>query len=123
MVGSHDWYTWDHGFSAYPEAVTAWDTVYSWILGSTLTSPCALDGTSRSVYSCVITRGTTVYEILWDSAQSCSGGTCGTSPYTVPGTYMTYSDVAGDPASNIGSCTGCSTDQVPLGIKPLLLSP
>jgi hypothetical protein len=41
----------------------------------------------------------------------------------VPGQYATYSDIAGDPPANVGSCPGCGANQVPVGIKPLLLSP
>lgn len=121
-VQSHDWYTWDKGLNAYPLAVTAWDTTASWIAGATLSAPCQAVGSSQ-VFSCTIDKGGTSYEILWDASQSCSGGSCTTNPYAVGAGFKTYADIAGNAPQNVGSCTGCKSDEVPLGVKPLLLAP
>jgi hypothetical protein len=120
-VASHDWTPWDH-FKTYPTAVTAWNTLYSWIIGSKLTTPCAAVGATQ-VYTCGITKDGVEREIIWDSSKACASGVCTSAPYTVPTEYTTYADSGGDSPSDIGACTGCAAHQVPLGVKPLLLSP
>jgi hypothetical protein len=114
-VGSHDWYTWDR-LKDFPAAVVAWNTIYGWMVGATLTSPCAVVS-AGSIYSCSLSRNGASYQIDWDSAKACGGGQCTSSAYTVASTWRTYSQIDGSAPVPIGP-----TLKVSLGVKPLLLS-
>jgi hypothetical protein len=120
-VADQVWDPWEHLTTA-PESVTAWTTVFEWMLGATLVTPCAPVGTT-TVYTCGLSRAGTTYEVIWDIGQACGSGACTSTPQDVPTQYATYSDIAGGPASNVGECSGCGMHQVPVGLKPLLLSP
>jgi len=70
-ISSLHWYTWE---SITPVAVqTSYQQTYNWLYGSTLSTPCAAAGT---VWSCGITKSGTQYLIMWDTAQTCSSGSC-----------------------------------------------
>jgi hypothetical protein len=103
-------YTWD-GASPYAlqgnESGTAWDVVAGWLIGHTI-SPCVASGT---VYTCALDNG----QIVWDTAQSCSNGTCTTSKYTYPAGYKWQADLT-------GAKTGLSGKTVPIGYKPIFLT-
>jgi hypothetical protein len=90
----------------------AYQQVYDWMLGSTLTQDCSSTGTT---WTCGLT-GPNVYraEVIWDTAQSCSNGTCQTTQYTVKSSFIQYRTLGGDtvPISN---------NQVPVGVKPILI--
>ncbi len=88
-------------------AGTAWDTVTGWLLGHTI-SPCTANGT---VYTCNVDDG----QIVWDTAQSCSGGVCTTSNYTFPSSYAFETDLT-------GKKTALSGSTVPIGYKPIFLT-
>src|SRR3954451_2794644 len=89
------------------EAGTAWDTMTKWLIGHSI-SPCIASGTR---YTCNLDNG----QIVWDTAQSCSRGTCTTSQYTYPTTYKYKTDLE-------GKKTALSGKTVSTGYKPLLLT-
>ncbi len=89
------------------EAGTAWDTMTKWLIGHSI-SPCVAKGT---VYTCNVDDG----QIVWDTAQSCSNGTCTTSKYTYPTTYKFQSDLT-------NKKTALSGKTVPIGYKPIFLT-
>jgi hypothetical protein len=102
-------YTWD---SSSPYGLqgslsgTAWDQVAAWLIGHTI-SACAVSGT---VYTCALDNG----QIVWDTKQSCSKGTCTTSNYTFPAGYAWQTDLTGVKKALSGKT-------VPIGYKPILL--
>ena len=99
--------------SALNKAGVAYGQVYNWIVGSTLTTPCSANGT---IWTCGSTLGNThPAEAIWDTSKTCMNGTCNTSPQNVPPTYNCYLDLAGVSHSYTGT-------QVPVGIKPILLT-
>lgn len=88
----------------------AYEQVYSWMIGSTLTN-CSSVGTG---WTCnLIQPNGSAAQILWDTSQTCSNGACGTIQYNVSSSFNTYEDLAGTLHSINGS--------VPVGIKPILL--
>jgi hypothetical protein len=104
-------YAWDDptspvGFQGN-EAGTAWNTIAGWLIGHSI-SPCVASGT---VYTCNVDDG----QIVWDTAQSCSDGTCTTSNYTYSSTYKWQTDLS-------GTKTKLSGKTVPIGYKPIFLT-
>ncbi len=86
---------------------TAYDTVAGWLIGHTI-SACVVTGT---VYTCNVDDG----QIVWDTAQSCSNGSCTTSNYTYPQTYKWQTDLT-------DTKTALSGGTVPIGYKPIFLT-
>ncbi len=86
---------------------TAYDTVAGWLIGHTI-SACAVTGT---VYTCNTDNG----QIVWDTAQSCSNGSCTTSNYTYPSSYKWQTDLTATKTALTGST-------VPIGYKPIFLT-
>lgn len=94
-------------------AGTAYGQVYGWLVGATLTSPCAANGT---VWTCNFTSSGGVKEqAVWDTSQSCSNGSCTTSSYSPSSTYTEYYDLAGDPPTPISG-------GIQIGAEPILLT-
>ena len=89
------------------KAGTAWDTIAKWLIGHSI-SPCTASGT---VYTCNVDDG----QIVWDTAQSCSNGTCTTSNYTYPSTYKWQTNLS-------NTKTKLSGKTVPIGYKPIFLT-
>ncbi|HYM78917.1 MAG TPA: putative Ig domain-containing protein [Candidatus Dormibacteraeota bacterium] len=87
---------------------TAWDQVAGWLIGHSM-SACTASGT---VYTCQLDSG----EIVWDTAQSCSGGVCTTSNYTYPTKYVWYKDMMSSSQFALSGST------VQIGYKPILLT-
>jgi hypothetical protein len=104
----------------------AYNRVYGWMVGMTMTQPCAETGT---IYTCELTALATLAKSLavWDTDStnySCSGaqnpmthGKCNTHGYTTPAGYNAYETL--DPADGIKCLSGGMT--VPIGAKPILL--
>ena len=91
----------------------AYQQVENWLAGASLASACSLNGT---VWTCNLARpGGYQAQAVWDSAQSCSGGTCTTSGFTVDPAYTQYRDLKGAITSLSGQRT------VRIGYKPILL--
>ena len=104
-------YTWD---SAPPyglqgnQSGTAWNEVAKWLIGHSI-SACTASGT---IYTCQVDNG----QIVWDSAQSCSGGACTTSKYTYPTKYNSYRSMSNSKANSLTGST------VQVGYKPIFLT-
>ncbi len=108
------WYTWD-ALSAEPSAVqNSYQQTYNWLTGSSLSVPCAATGT---VWSCGITKAGKQYLVMWDTSQSCSGGSCTTGSQTVGAQWTHYQDM-----TTASTPTVISGHSVPVGIKPVVLS-
>jgi hypothetical protein len=88
-------------------AGTAWNTIAGWLIGQTI-SPCTASGT---VYTCNVSDG----QIVWDTAQSCSNGTCTYSNYTYPSSYAWQTNLA-------GAKTALTGTTVPIGYEPIFLT-
>jgi hypothetical protein len=92
------------------KAGTAYQQVYDWLVGSTLGS-CSVTGTT---WTCTLTQSSgSQAEIIWDTSQTCSNGSCTSTQQSVPPVYVNYSDLTGASYSINGT--------VPVGIKPILL--
>ena len=110
-ISSLHWYTWE---SITPVAVqTSYQQTYNWLYGSTLSTPCAAAGT---VWSCGITKSGTQYLIMWDTAQTCSSGSCTTANQIVASNWTQYQDM-----TTASTTIGISGNVVPVGIKPVVL--
>lgn len=90
----------------------AFGQIQNWMAGATLSSSCSVSGT---VWTCGYTRaGGYVAEAVWDSAQSCSNGSCTTSSFKVGTQFTQYRTLDGTTVKVGGS-------SVPIGYKPILL--
>jgi hypothetical protein len=113
------WYAWDAAttpFWSSSNGTEAGGTTYSemtkWLVGATLSSPCVATGT---VWQCGYIRPGGYEAIaVWDTSQTCQGGTCSTSTFLVPSGYTYSLDLTGVKTNITGST-------VRIGIKPLLL--
>ena len=99
-------YTWDKNFQGN-DSGTAWDVVAGWLIGHTI-SPCVASG---KIYTCNTDNG----QIVWDTSQSCSHGSCSTSKYTYPTTYRYWTDLDGKKTALSGRTVG-------IGYKPIFLT-
>ena len=70
----------------------AYAEVYSWMVGNTMSRPCAATG---SVYSCQFSRpdGSRMLAV-WDTSVSCVRGFCARAQYNFPPGYNSYLDLA-----------------------------
>jgi len=90
----------------------AYQQVYNWMVGATLTQPCAIQGT---VWTCDFSRpGGYVAKAVWDTSQTCSSGTCTSSQYNVPPGFVNYYTVYGQTVAINGPT-------VSIGYQPILL--
>lgn len=90
----------------------AYAEVEKWIVGATLSSACAPQGT---IWTCKLSRsGGYQAEAIWDTAEICKQGTCDTIEYTVGAQYKLYRSLN-------GKTTGITNSTVPIGIKPILV--
>ncbi|HEY6768474.1 MAG TPA: hypothetical protein VI386_27265 [Candidatus Sulfotelmatobacter sp.] len=109
------WYTWGEVPSGTIEnkdgtptaAGLAYNVVLTWLLGFN-PAPCSVSG---NIYTCQVAFGK---QVVWDTSQTCSSGSCTTAPYTVDPAYTKYQDITGLKAPIVAGT-------VKLGIKPLLL--
>ena len=123
QIDRYYWYQWDNpgfgtlwkqsgGSGQLLKPGMAYEQVYDWLVGASLTSPCAVSGT---LWSCTLSRPAGYQGlILWDTSQGCGGKTCTTVPFSVDASYVTYRDLNG----NANAVTGQS---VPVGAKPILV--
>jgi polysaccharide biosynthesis protein PslG len=90
----------------------AYQQVYNWMLGKTLTKPCSANGT---VWTCsFVAPNGYVGEAVWDTAQSCDHGTCQTEQYSVGKVYTQYRTLSGETIA-------ITNGQVPIGAKPIMV--
>jgi hypothetical protein len=86
--------------------------LYNWIVSGTLYSGCTQNGT---VWRCAFWRsGGYEAEAIWDTAESCDHGTCGSAKYTVDPKYRQYRTVYGETFP-------ITRSTVEIGAKPILL--
>jgi len=95
------------------KAGIAYQQVYNWLVGNYISSGCAQVGT---VWACGITgaNGYTA-QAVWDTSQTCSNGTCTTSPYQVNPIFTNYRTI-------YGSKISIKSKDVPIGALPILLA-
>jgi hypothetical protein len=113
------WYAWDAATTPFwtPSqgtiiGGTTYGEVINWLVGATLSSPCAASGT---VWQCGYTRPNGYKAIaVWDTSQTCHAGNCTTSNFSVPEGYTYSQDLSGAKTSIAGTT-------VEIGLKPILL--
>jgi hypothetical protein len=119
------WYGWDlasgNGTLWTPSggltlAGVAYQQTELWVSGATLVKPpgCSANG---SIWTCAYTRSGNYQALaVWDASQSCSGGVCGTSTFTLPSSpaFTQYQDLAGNTHAPVSGT-------VAIGAKPILL--
>ncbi len=113
-ISGSAFYSWDSLKAEPAEVQTAYQQTYGWLAGAMLTSPCSSSGT---VYRCGIVKNGVPYSIIWDSSQSCSGGSCTTGNQTVPPQWGHSQDMT--TGSTPAAVTGST---VAVGVKPVVLS-
>ena len=106
------WYAWDNAAwgklwdpiaGPHPAAI-AYQQVYNWMVGATMSSPCTM--ASDSTWTCILTRpGGYQALAIWNSAM--------TTSYTPASQYKRYLDLAGNGNSVNGS--------ISIGYNPVLL--
>jgi hypothetical protein len=102
---------WDSFTSTVLKPGIAYGEVYKWLVGATLSTPCAM--TTGSIWTCTLTRpGGYEAEIVWNSAVTSAD----TLPYTPGSHFAQYRDLDG----NVVGITGATA---PIGSKPILLEP
>jgi hypothetical protein len=102
-------YTKEYGLN---KAGVAYENLYDWIVGNNLTGPCTVDGT---IWTCHL-NGPNGFDAqaIWDTAETCQNGRCGTKPYTVGSQYVQYRMLD-------GSSQQINNNTVPIGAKPILV--
>ena len=89
----------------------AYNQLFHWLSGRVPTQ-CSQAG---SVWTCPLT-GSSGYsaQIMWDDSQTCSNGTCTTSPQAAPSGATQWRDLA-------GTTHAVSNGLVPVGLKPIIV--
>jgi uncharacterized repeat protein (TIGR01451 family) len=115
------WYAWNspingHFYDTTNKVVIpagiAYEQIYNWTVGATLTAPCSNIGTT---WSCSFTRPNGyVAETLWDSSLMCANGICPTNSVQVPTNYSQYRTISGETFP-------IRSNTVPVGSKPILI--
>ena len=101
------------GLGCPTPAAKAWAMVYRWMVGSTMTRSCAVQG--QWVWSCELTTPDGEKAMaVWDASQPCAGGKCLSSSYAAPAGYSKYETLDSGEYRVRG-------DHVPIGAKPILL--
>jgi hypothetical protein len=120
-VSSEFWYQYDNPNEGtlwtsvgLTEAGTAYQQVYNWMVGRSMTSLCSLTSPTGTTWNCVLTApGGYQGLVVWDTFESCNP-TCQTHPYTVGTQYVQYRDLS-------GNVNQISNNSVPIGIMPILV--
>lgn len=113
------WYSWDvSGVNLWSSsggttpAGVAFGQMNKWLTGATVSSACSAQGT---LWTCGFTRSGGYQALaVWDTSQTCGGGSCTTASYSVPAQYTQYLDIA-------GNTNPISAGNVAVGLKPILL--
>ena len=114
------WYAWNDGDTGplWPRDIQrlqpagkAYDVVYHWMVGATLTG-C---NTDKNQTSCTFTRpDNSQYLAIWDSSRGCSNDNCATAPVKVDAKYEDYLDLG-------GGKTKLENSTAPVGMEPIWL--
>jgi hypothetical protein len=82
---------------------SAWKAVYSWLVGSRVTAPCAV--VRGTTWGCSLTlSGGEQALAVWDSAATCSGAVCETQAVLVPkGSFTHFRSLDGSVSAITGS--------------------
>jgi hypothetical protein len=116
------WWNWDisteaefydANTNALTPAASAYIEIVRWTNGGTaIVQPCRANGT---VWTCTLNpTDDAPAEAIWDTSQTCSGGTCSTTNQSVPSQFNAYLDLS-------GNTTAISGSSVPVGFKPILV--
>ena len=90
----------------------AYQATYTWLVGNNISKGCTQTAT---IWKCKITGASGyVAEAVWDTAESCSSGSCHTVSYMPDAKYIHYQTLDGKTHSVTGTT-------VPIGAKPILL--
>jgi hypothetical protein len=125
-IARHYWYAYDlcgtltnqPSSNTLAPAGIAYGNVENWIIGATMTQPCAGPTSGTGVWTCEFTKPDgTLTLAVWDSSQACSLGKCTTSAYSYDPLYTKYYTVAEG-----NNSTPLSGGTVQIGAKPILLS-
>jgi hypothetical protein len=94
------------------KAGLAYENLREWIVGNSLSAPCAVNGT---VWTCNLNgpKGF-VAAAVWDTVKTCQNGVCGTKRYTVGPQYVKYRTLE-------GKTIPITNHTVPIGAKPILI--
>lgn len=103
------------GWGCITKAGIAYGQAYDWMVGATLSSPCAV--LSGTVWSCTLAKDGTSHLVLWDTSQTCSSGGCTTADQSVSSLWTYYQDM-----TSVSSPRPIVSNQVPVGAKPVILS-
>ncbi len=95
------------------QATASYQQVYDWLAGASLSAPCTASGT---VWSCGIVKSERPYLVMWDTAQSCSNGSCTTANQTVGSQWTQYQDM-----TSASTAVAISEHSVPVGIKAVVI--
>jgi hypothetical protein len=95
------------------KAGVSYQQTESWLSGASVSNPCSNQAT---IWTCGYTRSGGYQALaVWDKSQTCNGGNCTTSSFTLPSSqYTQYQDLSG----NIKLISGST---VQIGAKPILL--
>jgi hypothetical protein len=119
-VAKFYWYGWDFDDSGeffdtstqtLNPAGVAYQQIVKWTTGGTV-QQCVPNGTQ---WSCTITGSSATSMAIWDTSQTCGGGTCGTVNITAPQGFTSFLDVGGNKHTISGGT-------VPVGAQPILLT-
>jgi len=104
---SMNWYAWDNsGWGSLGSAPTAFQQTFNWMVGSTMTAPCAIY--SGTTWTCAFTRSGGAQALaVWDTA--------GSGSFTVPAGYADYVNLSGTKTTISAGAT------ITIGIQPVLL--
>lgn len=108
------WYQWDTT-TLGPNGTlqgTAYDTVAGYLIGATITVPCAEVGT---IWTCGLTKSGVAELLAWDASKNCNSG-CTTANQVYGALYTNYVDLTGASHPTSGG-----TGTAPTGWKPILL--
>lgn len=100
------------------KAGVAYQTIYNWMVGQAMSNLCS--NVAGTTWTCLLANPGSIAaaRVVWDTSQTCSGGSCGTVSYTIPSnTYASYSSLDGTTTAISSSAT-----TVPVGAKPIRLN-
>jgi polysaccharide biosynthesis protein PslG len=104
---------WDPNTGKLTKGGVAYENVYDWMLGATMTQNCS--SSDNAIWTCGLSgpKGY-VAEAIWDTKETCRKGKCRTVDYTVNPTYTQYRTLDGQKIT-------IRNNRVPIGAKPVLL--